>query len=549
MLLTGLACFGSVNAVAINTPPSLPSGHWTTPSGLNVTVAAPPSDFAEPDRTEMQKMTVVCPNGRIRETFLGFVNATDRSPKDMVNNIAESACQNVSATQLPANASSAAFEQLWENSNVVTFSRFQFYEASQAFQVPIYYQFSNILSIQIDLGQNIEVPFSIEKIDKSHFSGNYESQDGDFIDIHIHLVSVEGPFRWAYQYRMFGYNAPGGIFRPVLRYVNCDNDYGWTGNKLPAWQDCDLSGQMQHNVGGQGQGNPPSCPKHGHWDAGQNRCVCDGDFAWDGSNCIYQKCPKNGHWEVGQDKCVCNGDFVWSGQACIYQKCPRHGHWDVGQNKCVCDNGWQWDGSNCISTMCPRHSHYDVPQDRCICDNGWQWDGSNCVSTMCPRHSHYDVPQDRCICDNGYNWDGSQCALSCPANSQWNVQQDKCVCNDGFYLNGNVCVLPSCPAHAHFNLQTLRCDCDNGYVFSNAVCVKPCADHQHYDQASDKCVCDSGYRESENVCYECPDEAVWQVNAKYCDCGIGRHVENGACKSNPSHPRLQTTLHLEWMGR
>ncbi|KAI8916418.1 hypothetical protein EDD86DRAFT_244333 [Gorgonomyces haynaldii] len=98
----------SVDAAAINTPLAVPAGTWTTPTGLNVSVAPMErtASFAAPDpsdRKPMQKVTVHCPDGHYEEAFVAVLNATaELSPRDYVNQRADHYCNNPSPAQLQA---------------------------------------------------------------------------------------------------------------------------------------------------------------------------------------------------------------------------------------------------------------------------------------------------------------------------------------------------------------------------------------------------------------------------------------------------------------
>ncbi|KAI8903033.1 hypothetical protein EDD86DRAFT_64617 [Gorgonomyces haynaldii] len=155
------------------------------------------------------------------------------------------------------------------------------------------------------------VSLSVEKVD----FGKYIYAGAECVlTYYPHILAQEGQFRFVYLFRfrksyLFSAN-------DVMTYDMCRNDYDMGSGRLPAWQGCDVDHPMQHNgVVNPPPNNPPpptparNCPRHGHWDDGQGRCVCDGDFAWDGSNCIYQSCPRHGHFDVAQDKCDCNDGY------------------------------------------------------------------------------------------------------------------------------------------------------------------------------------------------------------------------------------------------
>ncbi|KAI8916427.1 hypothetical protein EDD86DRAFT_15661 [Gorgonomyces haynaldii] len=560
---------GSVDAAAINSRLAVPAGTWTTPTGLNVTVAALdlPSSFAAADpsdRRPMQKVTVHCPDGHYEEAFVAVLNATaELSPRDYVNQRADHYCKNPSPAQLQAQGFAVPQQLEKRGSWQETLSTFQFYEASRQESVRMHH--AN-LGCQYADSQIISstVPLSVEKVDFEQY--DYFPSECVLM-FYPHILAQEGQFRFVYLFR-FKKSSLFSTFDDMV-YDMCRNDYDKGSGRLPAWQGCDVDHPMQHNgVVLPPDNNPPppppppahNCPVNGHWSEADGKCNCNDGYYWTGKRCyacprhsiidghgncpceqdfvlyafecIYQKCPANGHWDVAQDRCICNDGWYWWTNQCF--RCPKHSHVTGGGN-CACDNGFTWLNGECVSTTCFANSHWDVGQDKCICNDGWYTWNNQCFK--CPKHSHV-TGGGNCGCDNGFTWLNGECvSTTCPRHSQWNVPQDRCICDNGYTWDGSNCISTQCPRHSHYDVPQDRCICDNDYLWDGSNCVyQKCPTNGHYDGNQDKCICNDGYYWNGNSCVlpSCPRHSHFNWQSLQCDCDNGYNWDGSQCA--PSCP-------------
>lgn len=214
--------------------------------------------------------------------------------------------------------------------------------------------------------------------------------------------------------------------------------------------------------------------------ADDNECHCDGDFAWDDSDCSAEPGPHSCNWindgvcdepdlcPVGTDTSDCDDDEV----DCCAADDPCD--WG-GDGVCHCDGDYDWDATDCaVDNDSCRYARDNVCDEPQYCDYGTDTTDCELELECCVAGDPCDWDDDDyCDCGGEFTWDDSDCGGGTGDDAcRWALDE---VCDEphdcAYGTDSSDCAGACCSASDPCGWADDQvCDCDGAFAWDAVDC-------------------------------------------------------------------------------